>query len=175
MKPLISNQKFLEWQEKLKTSRPFLWLWSFLGIYSVLIIFFAAGLLVAKGYHKQVLAAFLAFVLARAIISPLIYLFYKKARPYQALNFTPIHSKLFSEPTTRSNSFPSDHAISFSAIAFVLAYFFPALGPGLFVLVFLNGLGRIILGYHYPSHVLAGWIFGIISAAGIIYFLYPIL
>ena len=149
--------------------------WKFWGIYSVLLIFGVGGYLLLLGRWREVLAAFAAFVLARAIISPLIYVFYKRQRPYQKLNFTPIHSWLLSEPTTRRSSFPSDHAISLAAITTALFWFFPILGTALMVIILLNGWARVVLGYHYITDILAGWVLGSLGAILVIYWLTPLL
>ena len=49
----------------------------------------------------------------------------------------------------------------------------PAWGILLGVVALVNGLARIVLGYHYLSHVLAGWLVGILSGLAAVYFLAP--
>ena len=122
-----------------------------------------------------VILALAAFFLARLIIAPLISVFYKKPRPYQVLKFDPIQSIFFTFQTKKPNSFPSGHATSLAAICTVYFYFFPSWGPALIIVLFINGMGRIILGYHYIIDILIGWTIGIISGFAVIYWLTPIL
>jgi membrane-associated phospholipid phosphatase len=174
-KLMAVDQKYLEWQKRLSEDKMFRRFWKFWGIYSVLLVFGVGGCLLLLGRWREVLAAFAAFVLVRAIVSPLIYVFYKRQRPYQKLNFIPAHSILLSEPTTRHSSFPSDHAISLAAITTVLFWFFPILGIVLIVTTLLNGWARVILGYHYATDILAGWVLGSLGAILTIYWLTPLL
>lgn len=74
-----------------------------------------------------------------------------------------------------SASFPSGHASASMVLYLVLAYLLARLGGrGAFrwiviaaagVLIVLIGLSRIYLGVHYPSDVLAGYLFGFVWAA----------
>jgi membrane-associated phospholipid phosphatase len=171
----MNSDFYLNQQKRLVANGWYRWFWKFWGIYSVLLIFGVGGYLVLLGKWREVLAAFAAFVLVRAIISPLIYVFYKKQRPYQKLNFTPIHSWLLSETTTRRSSFPSDHAISLAAITAALFWFFPILGIVLIIITLLNGWARVVLGYHYVEDILAGWILGSFGAILVIYWLTSLL
>ncbi len=172
---MISNQQYLNWQKRIKESPAFRRFWAFWGIYSVLLLFIISGYLLFIGEWKKVLLAFLAFVLARLILSPFIYLFYKKARPYQVLNFIPVHSWLFSEPTIKPNSFPSDHAASWASISLVLGYFFPPFGITLILFMIINGMARVVLGYHDEKDILAGWLAGLVSAWAAVFWLLPLL
>ncbi len=172
---MISDQTYLNWQKKLTDSPAFRGFWKFWGIYSVILIFIIGAYLLFIGQWREVIITLAAFVLARLIISPLIYVFYKKERPYQILHFIPVRSVLFSEPTSKHNSFPSDHAISFAAITTALWWYFPVLGMILVIVTLLNGMARIVMGYHYISHLVAGWLVGIISALAVIYWLAPLL
>ena len=171
----MNSNFYLHQQKLLATSAWYRQFWKFWGIYSVLLIFAVGGYLLLLGKWREVLAAFAAFVLARVVVSPLIYIFYKRQRPYQKLNFTTIHSWLLSGPATRHNSFPSDHAASFASISTALFWYFPVLGVFLILLTLINGCGRIVLGYHYSFHVLAGWIVGVLSALAVVYWLAPVL
>lgn len=160
---MISDLQYLNWQKRIKESPAFRRFWAFWGIYSVLLLFIVGGYLLFIGEWKKVFLAFLAFVLARLILSPLIYLFYKKARPYQVLNFIPVHSWLLSEPTIKLNSFPSDHGVSWASITLVLCYFFPPFGIALILFTIINGMARVVLGYHHVDDIFAGWLVGILA------------
>jgi undecaprenyl-diphosphatase len=74
-----------------------------------------------------------------------------------------------------SASFPSGHATASMVLYLVLAYLLVRLGgKGVFrwvviavsgVLIVLIGVSRMYLGVHYPSDVLAGYVFGFVWAA----------
>jgi undecaprenyl-diphosphatase len=59
-----------------------------------------------------------------------------------------------------SFSFPSGHAASMAGLAVAVYALNPKWGVILFAMAILTGLSRIVLGVHYPSDVLAGWILG---------------
>lgn len=171
----MQDKFYLNQQKLLAGSKAYRRFWMFWGIYSVLLLFAVGIYLLLVGQWRPVVLSVAAFVLARLIISPLIYLVYKKTRPYQNLHFSPLKSVLFSEPTTRPNSFPSDHAASFASSVLVIYWFFPALGIVLFAVTLINGWARVVLGYHYLLHILAGWLVGLASALAIILWLAPLL
>jgi undecaprenyl-diphosphatase len=66
----------------------------------------------------------------------------------------------------RSNdpSFPSDHASAAFAIAFAVLMFDRAAGALFVAAAALIGVGRVIVGVHYPGDVLAGACVGLASA-----------
>ena len=64
---------------------------------------------------------------------------------------------------TGTYSFPSNHAFNNFAAATFIYRFFPKLKWALFLTAVLISVSRIYLGLHYPSDVLGGAIFGIIS------------
>lgn len=171
----ISDQKYLSWQKRLASSKGFRRFWVFCGIYCTLIVFILGLYLFAIGEWRIDLIALAAFIFARGIISPAIYLIYKRQRPYQKLDFVTIYSWLFSPKTSRFASFPSDHAMSMASISFVLCWFNPEWAVLLVVLTFVNGIGRVVLGYHYISDVLAGWILGAICGFLMVNWLAPLL
>ena len=171
---MITDQNYLTWQQQLKTNKWFRRFWVFWGIYSSLFFIFIGMYLVLLRNFKVAVPTLISFVLARYIVSPLIYLFYKKPRPYQRLGFDTIYSWLMSSKKIIHNSFPSDHAIGYMSITAVLIYYIPVLGWLSAIIVLLNGLARIILGYHDNKDVLAGWLLGIACAAVSLYWLTPI-
>jgi len=60
------------------------------------------------------------------------------------------------------SSFPSDHAVLFSALATGLIFVSRRVGIGALAYVALIiGLPRVYLGYHYPTDVLVGMLLGI--------------
>lgn len=75
-------------------------------------------------------------------------------RPYLTLeNILPIIQ-------VPSFSFPSGHAASMAGLAVAVYALNPKWGALLFIMAFLTGVSRIVLGVHYPSDVVAGWILG---------------
>lgn len=168
------EDRYLAWQNKLANKKFFRRFWEFWGVYSVVFVFVAAIYFLALGDYKVVLLSFVSFILARAVFSPLVYAFYKKQRPYQKFKFTVFSSRLFSKLTGRENAFPSDHAVSFASVAAVMLHYSVLIGCLLWAVAFLNGWGRVVLGYHYVNDVLGGWAVGIFSAVLIILFLAPL-
>lgn len=59
-----------------------------------------------------------------------------------------------------SFSFPSGHAAVMAGLAVAVYALNPKWGVVLSVMAILTGLSRIVLGVHYPSDVLAGWVLG---------------
>jgi hypothetical protein len=87
--PLVSDKNYLNWQQKLITSPWFKGFWVFWGIYIVAFYIFSAVLLLFPKYRMWAILAFIAFVLAKFVISGAISFFFKRVRPYQKLSFTP--------------------------------------------------------------------------------------
>ena len=73
---------------------------------------------------------------------------------------------LMEVPTT--SSFPSGHALSSFACAYVLARAEPRLAVPAFVLAVLIGFSRIYVGVHYPLDVLAGAVLGLLVATALL-------
>jgi len=68
-------------------------------------------------------------------------------------------------------SFPSNHAANAFAIAGVVVYFYRKYAALLITSAVLICLSRIYLGRHYPSDVLGGAVFGVLTAWLVIYLL----
>lgn len=64
---------------------------------------------------------------------------------------------------TGTYSFPSNHAFNNFAAAVFIYKFFPKLKWALFITAVLISISRVYLGLHYPSDILGGAVFGIIS------------
>jgi|ERR1051326_54519 membrane-associated phospholipid phosphatase len=171
----LSDQFYLSWQKQLTARRLLRYITAALAIYSVVVLFFIGGFLSLRGQWQVVALAIIAFVLARLIVSPVIYLFFKKQRPYQRLKFVTVYSWLMSRKTAKQNSFPSDHAISFASIAMVFFWYMAAVGITIAVLAVLNGISRVLLGYHDVWDILGGWILGVLCALFIVFSLGPLL
>jgi undecaprenyl-diphosphatase len=73
---------------------------------------------------------------------------------------------LMEVPTT--SSFPSGHAISSFACAYVLARVAPQFAVPSFVLAALIAVSRVYVGVHYPLDVVAGAIVGVLVATALL-------
>ncbi len=71
---------------------------------------------------------------------------------------------LIGKPVT-SKSFPSDHATAAFAMAFSVAFMRPGFGIVMLILALQVSLGRVYVGVHSPSDVLAGLLAGLFWAA----------
>ena len=82
----------------------------------------------------------------------------------------------------KTSSFPSGHAFSAMVVCALFAYLAVKYVPGLWgwigailliVFALLVGVSRVVVGAHYPTDVLAGWLLGAIFAVLIIIFIKP--
>lgn len=161
---MAKESDYRGWQQKLSSSLTFRRWWQFWSNYSF-VFFVIAGLLLVRSENITALIVLTAcsFIFARLLVTTLINLVYKKQRPYQKFNFNPITSNFFSLRTSTPNSFPSRHSIAFSAVAGSVFVFNPVIGLVLLVVTAITGIGRVILGYHWPSDIVAGVVFGSIT------------
>lgn len=161
---MVDEAKYRAWQQKLSSSLVFKRWWQFWSNYSF-VFYIIAGLLLITS--ENIIALFVltvcSFIISRSLVTTLINLVYKKQRPYQKFNFNPITSNFFSLRTSVPNSFPSRHSIAFSAVAGSVFVFNPVIGSALILVTVITGIGRIVLGYHWPSDIIAGVVFGSIT------------
>jgi membrane-associated phospholipid phosphatase len=172
----MNSNFYLNQQKLLAASKWYRRFWEFWGIY--IVGFFYAGIVLffLPNFRNVAILSSVAFLFVLLVVRLVFYFFYKKCRPYQKLNFSPPASPFFlSSVHKKFNSMPSAHAASLTAISCVCLAFFPLLGVlGLIATIF-NGVARVILGYHYPSDILVGWLVGLLSAFGVVYWLAPLL
>lgn len=135
----------------------------FLAVYGV--YFFVAGLAVywflgrpKLAARKSLLAALLAVVLSRGILTELIRYIFPRPRPFLQNQAAQYVAK-GNEP-----SFPSGHASAMFAIAFALYFYSKQLGLWLLAASFLVGIARVAAGLHFPSDILGGLLVGFFSA-----------
>jgi undecaprenyl-diphosphatase len=103
-----------------------------------------------------------AFILARLILKPLLSFFYPTLRPYQAFDFQPLTSMFLSIETKASNSFPSSHIISIAAASGAMLLSKPIFAILFSVVAVFTGLGRVVLGFHYPKDIIFSLISGLV-------------
>jgi undecaprenyl-diphosphatase len=110
-----------------------------------------------SGFAAAALGYVVAFVIHHIWARPRPYLTHHISHPWS---------------NTTDASFPSDHTTVSFAIAFaVLSFDLPA-GVIFVVIAAIIGVGRLFIGAHYPSDVLAGLVIGLI-AAGVVVRLLP--
>jgi len=126
------------------------------------LIWIAAGIamLITKKYRRTgiVLLVCLAatWVLNDLVIKTLI----QRPRPYLSL-----HELSILVPRRNDYSFPSGHTSTSFACAFVMARMNGRRWAWVYIIAAMIALSRLFVGIHYPSDVLAGALFGTLSAA----------
>lgn len=96
---------------------------------------------------------------AAYLVSRFIGFLYFRPRPFVTHNFEPLISA-----SALSKSFPSSHAIVAFALAFALYKYNKKWGRWALVIAAIIALLRVIVGVHYPSDVLAGAAFGVLTS-----------
>jgi undecaprenyl-diphosphatase len=105
----------------------------------------------AMAAWQVVLAVLLTMLVSDGIVKPLA----QRPRPYEAIpSLTVVGEKPASE------GFPSGHAATCAAAAYVLASSWPQARVGLWLFAAVVALSRVYLGVHYLTDVLAGVLVG---------------
>lgn len=139
------------------------WIWLdtfgifFAKFFEYILVFCLILLLVFRfrKYWKMVIKALISAVLARFIITNFIRWLWFRPRPFINNNI----NLLFNYPNEAS--FPSGHAAFYFAIATVVFFRNKAAGILFFLAGFLICLGRVFVGIHWPSDILAGAVIGV--------------
>jgi|SRR3989338_7848376 len=97
-------------------------------------------------------------------ITKIIKMIIARPRPFEVLNDA--HQLV---PETLLESFPSNHATFFMAMAIGILLFHKKPGKLFLALAVIISISRILVGVHYPSDILAGWGIGILSAVFVRY------
>ena len=124
----------------------------------LLVVWYVQGL----NYSVQILYVFLG-----SLVGTTIYKLLKqktvRPRPYQ------VHQVIIiGEHPLDHFSFPSGHTLHAVMISALFGYIVPALLVLMFPFNILVALSRMVLGLHYPSHVLLGALIGATVAGGVI-------
>lgn len=101
-------------------------------------------------FFTSIFAWGLSGILKHFIISPRPFLYFENLKPLF------LHGGF--------ESFPSGHAMFFSALAMSLYFIHKRIGTIYIVVALIIGLSRVAAGIHFPIDILFGYIFGIILA-----------
>lgn len=133
----------------------------FFSQYGIVIIFLSFIYLIWRQKIRAFFCSFFAMGYAAAV-DLIIMFFWHRPGPYVS------HAdlvKIAAEGTRMSvASFPSSHTyIAFAVATSIFLYGHKRLGIALFLLAVMVGVGRIGIGFHYPTDVIGGAIIGIIT------------
>jgi undecaprenyl-diphosphatase len=104
------------------------------------------------------------------LINQLIARMWDRARPFVAHPGVHVWGTRSHDP-----SFPSDHASAAFGIAFAVFLFDRLVGSIFLTAACAIGVGRVFIGAHYPSDVVAGCLVGLASALLVVRFLRPLI
>lgn len=111
-----------------------------------------------RKYLKMAVAAVVAAVFSRFIVTEIIRFIFPRIRPFVEKSVNILINYNSKEP-----SFPSGHAAFFFAMAMVVYFNSKKLGAAFFIFAFLISISRVFSGIHWPSDILAGALVGIFS------------
>jgi undecaprenyl-diphosphatase len=121
-----------------------------------------------RGYGiKNILVIFTTAILAWAV-AEVVKHFYISPRPFVTLPPEKVNL-LFKHGSL--DSFPSGHATFFSALAVALYAYHKSIGSWYLVGALLIGISRIVVGIHWPTDILAGYIIGGVIGYFVYYFI----
>ncbi len=176
---MITEKNYLHFQSRIDESKLYKYFWVFWGNYAF-VIFIIVGLWglytgdLGGEWQAIVGLSILSFLITRIVVVALINQFVKRVRPYQQYKTQPEETRFFSFRDKINDSFPSRHTAAYFSVASVVYLFHPELGGILIVTSFVAGIARVIMGWHWPTDIIAGLVIG--SAVGYltVYFAYPL-
>ena len=134
----------------------------------ILILSFLIALyfyIITADNHRQAIKNSTLIVLSGLLawaFADLIKYIFPHDRPFVALDSINV---LFERGGT--NSFPSGHTAFISSVATMFYFYNKKIGVGMFFVVLLVGVGRVMSGMHWPSDILGGVILGGVVAFSI--------
>jgi undecaprenyl-diphosphatase len=134
---------------------------------------FALWLLARPGAERRwklASASALASAALALLVNQLIAKGWQRERPFAAH-----HSAHVWVGRSHDASFPSDHASAAFGIAFAVFFFDRVVGSLFIVAATLIGVGRVVVGAHYPADVVAGCVVGLASAVVVVRLARPLL
>jgi undecaprenyl-diphosphatase len=123
---------------------------------------FALWLLARPGGSRKwklASATALASAALGLLVNQLVAQFWHRARPFAAHRSAHVWGSRSHDP-----SFPSDHASAAFAIGFAVLLFDRVAGALFLAAAVVIGVGRVLIGAHYPADVLAGVLVGLACA-----------
>jgi membrane-associated phospholipid phosphatase len=108
---------------------------------------------------KLASATALASAALGLLVNQLVAQFWHRARPFAAHRSAHVWGGRSHDP-----SFPSDHASAAFAIGFAVLLFDRVAGALFLAAAVVIGVGRVLIGAHYPADVLAGVLVGLACA-----------
>lgn len=109
---------------------------------------------------QTILLTLLSLLIARGIITSLIHVLYSRPRPFVALGWQSLIEHM------ATPSFPSGHATSMFALAFIGWQVNRRWGWYFFAAAMLAAIARVYAGVHWPSDVIAGAVIGMLAVVG---------
>jgi undecaprenyl-diphosphatase len=111
----------------------------------------------------------LAAAAVALLVNLVIHTLWDRPRPYET------HAIRHPWSTSTDASFPSDHASASLAIAFAVLAFDPLAGAVFLVAAVLIGVGRVLIGAHYPGDIGASLLVAAGAALVVVRFARPLI
>lgn len=100
------------------------------------------------------------------LASNLLKRLFGRARPDQFLDTGTFQFQHFLNDWS-FQSFPSGHATTAMATAFVIGFMAPRFFRLILLIAVMTGISRVVIGMHYPTDVAAGFVIGMLGAYGV--------
>jgi undecaprenyl-diphosphatase len=142
------------------------------GVVLIAVAAFGLWLLARPGGSprwKLAAASALASAGLGLLVNRLVAQFWDRPRPYET------HPSAYTLSHSHDPSFPSDHASAAFGIAFAVLLFDPLAGALFLLAAVLIGVGRVLIGAHYPGDVLAGAAIGLLAALFVVRIARPLI